>query len=103
MKIAVLLLFGSLCIACSKQPYDCYNVSIVNNYFEAIDSLLLDGVCSYQTLLPGDTAIFYNVSQGTHHLSIHTSSLLMISNTLYVNGKDKTPVLTINDRGLMLI
>jgi hypothetical protein len=86
----------------TKEIPDSYNVTISNQYFERIDSLLLDNH-KFDSLDVGDELVIPNIVYGSHDLELHTYSNLKIQTTLMLVGTNSIVKLLINENGKIVL
>lgn len=87
LSIAISLLFAS----CSKNfditpPY--YLINVTNNYFEPIDSIMI-GSCHFGSLNINQSSTIEALNRGAYKLRCKTSSNLIISANILLQGTKK--------------
>ncbi len=101
MKQRIIIIFGVLIsgwfFSCHKEPtsVNSFNVSLENNYFENIDSALIDK-SSFAMIAPYTISRSVRLSKGNYILTIYTASQLKIKAQIIVSGITENIVIKIN-------
>jgi len=85
--------------ACQKKsgPLGYYTVYLNNQYFESIDSVLVDGIKTTNTVDVNETVPILGLKYGGHTIQMYTSSRLRISSEILLIGSNNVDLILNNN------
>jgi len=86
-------------VACREksEPLEYYNVYLNNQYFESIDSVLVDDVKATDTVDVNEIVPILNLKHGSHTIQMYTSSGLKISSEVLLIGSNNVDLILNNN------